>query len=153
FLGFIYAVVGAVYGVYLAFTIVVVWEQFDQADRTATSEAVHLSEVWRDVTVVAPPLRNAMHERLIAYASNVVEREWASMARRSGADPETAKSYEDAWRALYDARGGVASAEDLAFFNEAVRQMNELGMQRRLRILSSEAALPPLMWVLLVGGG
>src|SRR5262245_42156834 len=108
FLGFIYAVVGAVYGVYLAFTIVVVWEQFDQADRTATAEAVHLSEVWRDVTVIAPPFRDAMHQRLIVYASNVVEREWPSMARRSGADPETAKSYEDAWRALYDARAGVA---------------------------------------------
>jgi len=37
FLGFIYAVVGGVYGVYLAFTIIVVWEQFQQADQTATS--------------------------------------------------------------------------------------------------------------------
>jgi len=153
FLGFIYSVVGAVYGVYLAFTIIVVWEQFEQADRTATSEAVHLSEAWRDVTVVSPPLRDALHDRLIAYASNVVRREWPSMAQRTGADPETAKSYEDAWRALYDARAGVSTPTDLAFFNEAVRQMNELGMQRRLRILSAESSLPPIMWFLLIGGG
>jgi hypothetical protein len=153
FLGYIYAVVGGVYGVYLAFTIIVVWEQFEQADQTATSEAVHLSEAWRDVTVVSPPLRDALHDRLIAYASNVVHREWPSMAQRTGADAETAKSYEDAWRALYDARAGVSTPTDLAFFNEAVRQMNELGMQRRLRILSAESSLPPLMWFLLVGGG
>src|SRR5262245_56472143 len=100
FLGLIYAVVGAVYGVYLAFTIVVVWEQFEQAETTATSEAVHLSEAWRDVTIVSPPLRDVLHERLITYASNVVHREWRSMAEHRGADPETAKSYEDTWRAL-----------------------------------------------------
>src|SRR5262245_43314419 len=154
FLGFIYAVVGAVYGVYLAFTIIVVWEQFEQAETTATSEAVHLSEVWRDVTVVSPPtLRDALHDRLIAYASNVVQREWPSMAQRDGADPDTARSYEAVWQALYDARAGVSTPTDLAFFNEAVRQMNELGMQRRLRILSAESSLPPIMWFLLVGGG
>ena len=153
FAGFTYAVVGAIYGVYLAFTVIVVWEQFEQADRTATAEAVHLSEVWRDITVVSPPLRNAMHDRLIAYTSNVIEREWPSMAARHGAEPETSKAYEDAWRALYDARAGVTAPSDLAFFNQAVTQMNELGMQRRLRILSSDSELPPIMWLLLVGGG
>jgi Ca2+/H+ antiporter len=57
FTGVTYAIVGAVYGVYLAFTIVVVWQQFDQAEQNATAEAVHLSAVWRDLEVLPAPVR------------------------------------------------------------------------------------------------
>ena len=154
FAGFTLAVVGAVYGVYLAFTVVVAWEQFRGADINATAEAVHLSEVWRDVQVLAPDARDKVQERLLAYAASVIDLEWAAMAAGSGSsDAETSRIYEDLWRSIYAARASVTSPADLSFFSEAVAQMNQLGMNRRLRLLSSQAALPDIMWVLLIGGG
>jgi Ca2+/H+ antiporter len=62
---FAYAIVGVVYGVYLAFTVVV-WQQFDQAKQNATSEAVHLSEVWRDIQVLPPAVRTPLQDKLLA---------------------------------------------------------------------------------------
>jgi len=153
FTGVTYTIVGAVYGVYLAFTVVVVWQQFDQADQNATSEAVHLSEVWRDVQVLAPPTRRGVETALRDYAQSVVQREWPSMALGHGADPETARSYEEVWRELYAVRGEITSSGDAPFFNEAVREMNTIGVQRRMRLLSSDSALPSIMWILLIGGG
>src|ERR1041385_8260275 len=47
FTGFTYAFVGLVYGVYLAFTVVIVWEHFSEADNTASREAILLNELWR----------------------------------------------------------------------------------------------------------
>ena len=104
FTGVTYSIVGAVYGVYLAFTIVVVWQQFDQAEQNTTSEAVHLSETWRDVQILPEATRLDVQSRLLAYSEAVVEREWPSMATGKGADPETARRYEDVWQALYTAR-------------------------------------------------
>ena len=153
FTGVTYTIVGAVYGVYLAFTIVVVWQQFDQAEQEATSEAVHLSEVWRDIQVLPDQPRRAVETRLRDYAEAVVQREWPSMAAGHGADAETARRYEEIWRELYAARASASGAGDTAFFNEAVLQMNNMGVQRRMRLLASGSALPSIMWMLLIGGG
>lgn len=153
FTGVTYTIVGAVYGVYLAFTIVVVWQQFDHADQDATSEAVHLSEVWRDVQVLPATPRQAVEMRLRDYAEAVVQREWPSMAAGHGPDSEAARRYEDVWRELYAVRADVSAPGDVAFFNEAVREMNTIGIQRRMRLLSSASALPSVMWILLIGGG
>src|SRR5258706_4783363 len=57
FTGFTYSFVGLVYGVYLAFTVVIVWEHFEWAESTATSEATRLSELWRGGGL--PPGRRA----------------------------------------------------------------------------------------------
>src|SRR4029079_4082902 len=98
------------YGVYLAFTIVVVWQQFDQAEQEATSEAVHLSEGWRDIQVLPDQPRRAVETRLRDYAEAVVQREWPSMAAGHGADAETARRYEEIWRELYAARASASGA-------------------------------------------
>jgi hypothetical protein len=153
FTGVTYTIVGAVYGVYLAFTIVVVWQQFDQAEQNATAEAVHLSEAWRDVQVLPPAPRHVMEERLLSYADAVVHREWPSMAARQGADAETARLYEEVWNGLYAVRAQASLPGDAMFFSEAVREMNTIGVQRRMRLLASDSRLPTIMWILLIGGG
>lgn len=153
FTGVTYSIVGAVYGVYLAFTIVVVWQQFDQAEQNTVSEAVHLSETWRDVQVLPEVNRLAVQSRLMAYSESVVEREWPSMASGKGADPDTARRYEDLWQALYAARAQATNPGEAIFFTEAVREMNTIGVQRRMRLLASDSTLPVIMWALLIGGG
>src|SRR4051812_21824674 len=41
----IYAVIGTIYAVILAFVVVVVWEQFNDADRVVHEEASHLGNL------------------------------------------------------------------------------------------------------------
>ncbi len=43
--GFVYAVVGVIYAVLLAFVVIVVWEQFRNADDIAENEAMHIGNV------------------------------------------------------------------------------------------------------------
>src|SRR5436190_8612544 len=99
FTGFTWAFIGLVYGVYLAFTVVVVWEHYNTADATATNEATHLSELWRDAEVL--PGGRQVQDNLYAYTRSVVEDDWPAMARGSLGSPKTSDIYERLWRAYY----------------------------------------------------
>jgi hypothetical protein len=149
FTGFTWAFVGLVYGVYLAFTVVVVWEHYQDAENTATNEATHLSELWRDAEVV--PGGRQVQDSLYAYARSVVDDDWPAMAR--GGSLKTSESYERLWRAYYQLRPSANDPVQVGFYQQSLRELNELGIQRRQRILSGSANLPAVMWFLLVTGG
>jgi hypothetical protein len=151
FTGFTWAFVGLVYGVYLAFTVVVVWEHYNNADDTATNEATHLSELWRDAEIL--PGGKQVQDDLYAYAKSVVEDDWPAMARGSTGSAKTSAIYENLWRAYYNLHPTVTDAAQVAFYQQSLRELNQLGIQRRQRILSGSANLPAIMWFLLVTGG
>jgi hypothetical protein len=151
FTGFAWAFVGLVYGVYLAFMVVVVWQNFDNADSTATSEATHLSELWRDAQML--PGGEQLQRDLMLYARSVVADDWPAMGRGERGSPQTNVVYENLWRTFYAMRPSAGDVAHAAFYNEALVQMNQLGMQRRARLLSGSADLPFPMWLLLISGG
>jgi hypothetical protein len=151
FTGFTWTFVGLVYGVYLAFMVIVVWQNFDNADTTATSEATHLSSLWRDAQMI--PGGDRLQKQLVLYARSVVADDWPAMARGESGSPQTNVIYEDLWRTFYSLRPADGDPAQQAFYQEALRQLNDLGMERRMRLLSGSADLPLPMWLLLIAGG
>jgi hypothetical protein len=47
----------------------------------------------------------------------------------------------------------AGNAVQVAFYQEMIRRLNDLGMLRRRRLLAANSELPPLMWMLLLVGG
>jgi uncharacterized protein DUF4239 len=153
FAGVMYSMIGLVYGVYLAFTIIAVWEQFSAAEEVATAEATHLSALWRDAQALRPDDRTAIQQQLLNYTSSVVHDEWPMMAREHGPASQTNAIYEDLWRRYYAVQLDGGNAVQSAFYQEMIRRLNDLGLLRRRRLLAAQSELPPLMWILLVAGG
>jgi len=151
FTGFAWAFVGLVYGVYLAFMVVVVWQNFDNADSTATNEATHLSALWHDAQSL--PGGDQLQRQLLLYARSVVADDWPAMGRGESGSPQTNVIYEDLWRTFYALKPAAGDTVQTAFYQESLRQLNELGMSRRMRLLSGSADLPFPMWLLLISGG
>jgi hypothetical protein len=151
FTGFTYAFAGLVYGVFLAYTIVIVWEHFEAADNDAAREASHLQELWRDVAPL--PEAAAIRENIHRYCASVIDHEWPSMAAQRGADPRTNAIYDELWHRITNARVDTGSAMQAAMLSESVRQLNETGLARRKRLLSGDANVPGVMWRMLVIGG
>lgn len=151
FTGFTFSFVGLVYGVYLAFTVVIVWEHFETADDLAVSEATRLSELWRDAGAL--PGGGAIQQQIYDYTRSVIDDDWPSLARDHRGSERTERKYEDLWRSYYAVTLAPNDGRQAAFFQESVVQMNALGRERRMRVLSGSANIPVTMWGLLIAGG
>jgi len=151
FTGFTWAFVGLVYGVYLAFTVVVVWEHFNDADSTSTNEATHLSQLWRDAEIL--PGGHDIQDALYNYGKSVVDDEWPAMAKGLTGSPKTSAVYETLWQRYYNVHPNPADPAQVAFYQQSLQELNTMGIQRRQRLLSGSANLPASMWFLLISGG
>ena len=146
-----YQVAGLVYGVYLAFTVVIVWQNFQDAEQIAASEATDLGQLWRDAQVL--PDHDAIRADIYNYTRSVINDDWPTMRAGKGADPRTTRIYKDLWQRYYQTQ---ISNEDVArktFYEESLREMNNLSRDRRLRLTAGNADLPAMMWGLLILGG
>jgi Ca2+/H+ antiporter len=151
FTGFTFAFVGLLYGVFLAFTVVVVWQHFQDADSNATNEAAHLHEFWRDAAGL--PGGEQIRQQVRTYTASVVNHEWPTMAAGRMNDPRTDAIYLELWRRMYAVRIEPGDHVRAALYSEGLHQLNEAGTQRRLRLLAGKAYIPSVMWVLLIAGG
>jgi hypothetical protein len=146
--GFILALVGVVYAVLLAFVVIAVWEQFEDAKSGADREAAMVGSLYRDALVLDAngPLPRATE----AYARSVVDREFPAMEEDHRDSPATDIALNRTWRALRSVRPGRGGGA--AFYEQSVSDLHDVTEVRSTRIQSSGAQLPGPMWaVLLVG--
>lgn len=148
--GFTYGVYGLVYGVLLAFVIVITWERFAETERLVMHETALLSELWRDSLVARPFIREDVQENLVAYAASVVEDEWPSMAAGGQAHARTEEIYENLWAITYHFAPQTKLQE--AYMAEYLARMNELSAVRRMRLLHSRMEMNGVLWLVLVIG-
>jgi len=148
--GFIYAVVGVLYAVLLGFTAIIVWEQFQRAQEVAELEANEVADLYRDSRVFPAEVRDRLAAQLREYARLVVEEEWPAMVE-GRPSPETWAAYEALWRTYHEFR--PADEHERLWYEESVGRLNQLGDQRRDRLLSGGAEVPAIMWAVLLGAG
>src|SRR5918997_5391404 len=72
-------VIAAVYGVFLAFAIVALYEEFHEADEGVRSEAAALARVVVNSEGLPPRTAEAMRVAVIDYRDTVVGEEWRAM--------------------------------------------------------------------------
>jgi hypothetical protein len=147
--GFIYAVVGVIYAVVLAFVVIVVWEQFNDAEHYAQQEASHIGDIRRLAEAFPDSIRNRIESSTERYLRSVIEREWPKMANGQ----EDSMTYLEMVLIWREFRAFRPSAQDAPYYQEAVTQLAAFNDARRDRILSSHAKIPPVMWGLLLLGG
>ena len=148
--GFIYAVIGVVYAVLLGFTAIIVWEQFRRAQEGVELEANALSDLYRDSRVFPAGVRLEVAARLRDYTRLVVEEEWPAMAEGE-ASSRTWDAYNLVWRTYHEFR--PEDDHQRIWYGESVQRLNQLGDQRRNRLLALNAGVPGVMWAVLLGAG
>lgn len=148
--GVMFSAVGVLYTVMLAFLVVLVSEQFNGASDLTQQEAAKISNLLRDANAFPVPIRNEIQGRLVTYTKSVIDDEWPTMAHGESS-PITQIRYQRVWGAYYDYRPQTNHAQQ--FYGESITRLNDLGQDRRLRVISSEASIPGIMWIMLVIGG
>jgi hypothetical protein len=147
--GVFFNMVGVLYAVLLAFVVVIVWGDFVDAGQTSEVEVTRLSNLARDAAGFPDETRDELRDRIVTYAEAVAGPEWDSMAEGEPS-PVAARAYEAIWAEYYalEPRG----PREEAFYGESITRLNELGENRRIRLLTSTATVPTPMWLLLLGG-
>jgi hypothetical protein len=148
--GFIYAVIGVVYAVLLGFSAIIVWEQFRNAQEVAELEANDLADLYRDAQVFPAETREQIEAGLREYIRLVIEEEWPAMAAGESS-ARTWAAYNLLWRAYHEFK--PQDEHQYAWYGESLQRLNNLGDQRRNRLLSVRSGVPSVMWAVLVGAG
>ena len=77
--GFIFAIIGVVYAVLLAFVVIAVWEKFSEGQTSVARESAAAAALFY-YSEGAEPEAAKLHESLIYYLKLVIESDWPAMA-------------------------------------------------------------------------
>ncbi len=137
FAGVMAGVIAAVYGVFLAFAIVALYDEFHEAEVGVQSEAAAMTRVVLSGDRLGDEQAEASRAAVLAYRDAVAGEEWDAMA-----EGRSSPVAFERLRTLHTVAGdpGRDAAEELVDI-------------RRARLHAAESTLPPTTMILLVGGG
>jgi hypothetical protein len=147
--GFTFSIVGVLYSVILAFTVINVQTRYNEAEETLHTEATMLSDLYRDAGFFGSEDRDRIRSVLREYVHYVLTREWKAPLSRASS-PETQKILEKIWNSYFQ----VAIEGDKAkiWYEQSIVKMDNLMNARLYREFASHQHLGAMMWSLLVIG-
>jgi len=147
--GFTFATVGVLYAVFLAFSIIIVWQKFSDADSNVTKEAGEAATIYHLSYGIGETPGAALRAALTNYLKVVISEEWPTM-ERGGASQSARQALEAVYAAVLAAES--PEERDTALMSEIFYQLDVLTQARRARLLAAEGAVPGIIWMVLFGG-
>jgi hypothetical protein len=147
--GVVYAVLGALYAVMLAFVVVNEWEAMENAERTSFTEADELAEIYWVSRALPADVGRPLEVTTKQYAQTVIDKEWSDLAA-GGYSP-------DATALVYRIRDEVnslptADARDKVVYGKALDHVAAMAAARRERLSESSHNVPSVLWFTLILG-
>jgi hypothetical protein len=147
--GFIFAGIGVIYAVLLAFVVISVWENVDSARQTTFKEADALAGVYWISRELPLPVGATIEHDTLDYAHTVQDTEWPLMGSH--------KSSPQATQEVYAIRNAVnsfqpADPQQEVLYEHAVSHVEDLATERRARLTEVEDSVPPILWGALILG-
>jgi hypothetical protein len=142
---------GGIYAVLLAFVVVIVWQQFNDARLNVESEANEIADLFRTSQGMPPAQRARMSDCLARYVDAVLEQDWPAMVVNDEAVLERVGHILDEMsEVLHAFEPGSTCHQSL--HAEALARFNDLSDARSMRLSSSRARIPSaLRWLLYTG--
>jgi hypothetical protein len=146
--GFIFAIIGVVYAVLLAFVVIAVWEKFSEGQTSVARESAAAAALFRYAEGTEPEAA-AFHKILVDYLKVAIESDWPAMAT-DAEDPKTTEALDAVYRAAMALnRAGTRSTADMS---EVFTQVDNLTLTRRVRLHLSTGLVPEIIWITLFMG-
>jgi len=147
--GFIFATIGVIYAVLLAFIVVVTWQDFDKAQDVTINEANCIAALYRDSTPFPAGFRAELKSELTNYVKAIINEEWQMMAKG-----KRSSSVQKTQAELWELYGGFQpkSETQKIFFAESVKKLNQAAEMRRQRIVYASTGIHPILYFVLIVG-
>ncbi len=149
--GVTFGVIGAFYGLLLAFVIVAAWERFDRADEKVQGEAMSLVSLYRLAKAFPQPLQHNLQRTIRDYCTRAIDVEWPAMALRNhdvALDDPVGSLNLWAVIATYRPTDGRQSL----LVAKSYDQLQLLSEARTLRYMYANQKFPSVVWLVIYFG-
>ena len=146
---FFASAIGVFYSLTVGLIAVGVWANYAEVQDIVSSEAASIAALYRDVSGYPQPLRGDLQESLRSYTEFVVNEAWPAQYRGEILNGGT-RILNDFQTSLFGFEPATVGQE--AIHNEALRQYNDLIIQRRKRVDAVDGGLPGVMWSIVLFG-
>jgi hypothetical protein len=148
--GFTFGVLGAFYGLLLAFVIVAAWERFDRANANVQEEGVALISLYRLSKGYSAPTGSDLQHAIRAYTHRLIDVEWPDMANANFASIDESVGTLSLWQivATYKPEDSRRSL----LLDKSFDQLSKLTEETSLRYLYSKENLPSVVWLVIYAG-
>jgi len=144
--------IGVLYGIFLAFIVIAIWENYNHVKENINKEADALGNIFRDANALDDSIKALVDTPAKQYIVAVKSNEWK--LQKDGKD--TAES-QDAIEARADLQEAILDISpndegEQVVYDHLISSLNDLTVARRMRVTSTNAELPWILWALLIGG-
>lgn len=144
--------IATAYGVVVGFSILFLFGQFADARQAVGAEATSIGTAYNQAELF-PDAQPAVQRALICYARSVPAHDWPALAEHTGGAPEVDAAYLDLVASLGEADQPAEGALHAASATNLAAQIGNISTARETRLVAAETTMPPMLWVLLIGGG
>jgi hypothetical protein len=148
--GFTFGVLGAFYGLLLAFVIVAAWERFDRADEKVRSEALAATSLYRLAKGFTPPLNQELEQAVRAYVRHIIDVEWPEMAASINGRPEDMVGVLGLWAIVTNYHATDPHQEMLV--DKSFDQLEQMSNDRSFRYMYQRENFPSVVWLVIYTG-
>jgi hypothetical protein len=143
-------IVGTLYAVLIAFSVITTWDHFQDARHVANREANCLNDTFRLTQGLSGPVRDPLRSTLLRYGRAVMGDEWDKMAEGQESQPAI-----DAYTTIWDLIATIspASDRDRVLYDNIMDRLTDMSDARRERLIFSRGRLGGVIWFTLIAGG
>lgn len=147
--GFTIAIIGVIYAVMLAFVVVVVWEQYNDADSRYGDEVNAISDLDTYSRAMRAAEAAAIHGMAAHYVRLMIDEEWPAMLK-GGESPGAAQVLSDIQQTLVAVRPKDTRSAIMQL--RLIESLQRVKDDRARRLSDNLQTLPYVLWVALLVG-
>ena len=149
--GFTFGVIGAFYGLLLAFVIVAAWERFDRADERVQGEAMGLASLYRLSKGFPQSLQHNLQQAIRDYTEHAIDVEWPNMSARSHDKTiDNPVGTLGLWALV--ASYNPSDQRQSLLVDKSYDQLQLLSEDRALRYMYGNEEFPSVVWLVIYAG-
>lgn len=145
-MGSVFSLAGTLFSMLVAFAIVDVWGTYDEAASIIAAEANAIGNIEQMSRSFSVPVRRQVQTAVSNYSRLVIDEEWPAMSNGSSGYERTDALLVELWHIYTDMS---PEERDHPVYGQSLHNLSEVSTNRRLRHLSSNERVPPIMWMLL----
>lgn len=141
---------GTVFGIMLAFVVVILWQDYQRATDSALKEGTEALELYRDLSLYPNQTQaDSAIKSLVHFAKLVIEDEYPAMANMRMSQT-TEQAMNNLRNDIYNIN--PQKRQEQIIYDKILNDLKNLSKLRHERLLEIESSLPDIVWAALIVG-